>query len=46
MILILNPNVDEQSAEYRQLLAQLAALPGIQTRVHVEHGNEQKLTEM
>lgn len=46
MILILNSNVDERSAEYRQLIAQLAALPGIQTRVHVEHGKEQKLTEI
>jgi 3-deoxy-7-phosphoheptulonate synthase len=46
MILILASNVDEQSAEYRQLLAQLEALPGIQTRVHVERGAEQKLTEI
>jgi 3-deoxy-7-phosphoheptulonate synthase len=46
MILILASNVDEQSADYQQLLAQLAALPGIQTRVHVERGAEQKLTEI
>ena len=38
MILILNPNIGEQSPEYQQLLAHLATLPGIQTRVHVERG--------
>ena len=46
MILILTANVDEQSAEYRQLLAQLANFQGIQTRVHVERGAQQKLTEI
>ena len=46
MILILNSNVDEQSAEYKHLQTQLAALVGIQTRVHIERGTEQKLTEI
>lgn len=46
MILILNPNVDEQSEAYRQLLAHLASMEGIQTRVHAERGSEQRLTEI
>lgn len=46
MILILNPNVDEQSEVYRQLLAHLATLEGIQTRIHAERGTEQQLTEI
>ena len=40
MILILNSNITEQAPEYQQLLAHLAGLPGIQTRVHVERGTE------
>jgi 3-deoxy-7-phosphoheptulonate synthase len=46
MILILSSNVGEQSPEYRQLLAHLTTLPGIQARVHVERGTEQTLTEI
>ncbi len=46
MILILGSNIDEQTTEYHQLLAHLTALPGIQTRVHVEQGSEQNLTEI
>ena len=46
MILILSSNVGEQSREYQQLLAHLATLPGIQTRVHVERGSEKSLTEI
>ncbi|OGB30270.1 MAG: 3-deoxy-7-phosphoheptulonate synthase [Burkholderiales bacterium RIFCSPLOWO2_12_FULL_61_40] len=46
MILILTSNVSEQAPEYRQLLAHLATLQGIQTRVHVERGSEQALTEI
>ncbi len=46
MILILSANTDPQGAEYRQLLAHLATLPGIQTRVHVERGSEKTLTEI
>ena len=46
MILILNSNVGEHSPEYKQLLSQLASLPGIQTRVHVERGSEKTLTEI
>jgi 3-deoxy-7-phosphoheptulonate synthase len=46
MILILSSNTDQQGADYRQLTAHLAGLPGIQTRVHVERGVEQALTEI
>ena len=46
MILILSSNAGEQSREYQQLLAHLATLPGIQTRVHVERGSEKSLTEI
>src|SRR5208282_5158692 len=46
MILILSPNTDQQGADYLQLTAHLAGLPGIQTRVHVERGAEQSVTEI
>jgi len=46
MILILSSNTDQQGADYQQLSAHLAGLPGIQTRVHVESGAEQSLTEI
>src|SRR4030067_1819017 len=46
MILILSSNTDQQGADYRQLMDHLARLPGISTRVHVERGAEQKLTEI
>jgi len=46
MILILHPNTDKQSDDYRQLLQHLEALPDIQVRVHDEQGVEQTLTEL
>jgi len=46
MILILTPDAHPDSAEYQQLLAQLANMPGISTRVHTEVGIEQTLTEI
>ena len=46
MILILSSNTDPQGADYRQLMVHLAGLPGIKTRVHIEHGTEQTLTEI
>ncbi len=46
MILILSSNTDQQGADYRQLMTHLAGLPGIKTRVHIEHGIEQTLTEI
>jgi 3-deoxy-7-phosphoheptulonate synthase len=46
MILILNSNITDQTPEYKQLMAHLASMPGIQTRVHNERGAEQTLTEV
>jgi len=46
MILILNSNINELAPEYKQLMAHLASMPGIQTRVHHERGAEQTLTEV
>jgi 3-deoxy-7-phosphoheptulonate synthase len=44
MILILTPNIRPESEVYRQLIAHLARLPNIQSRVHQEQGTEQSLT--
>lgn len=46
MILILTPNIKPESEVYRQLMAHLARLPNIQSRVHQEQGAEQSLTEI
>jgi len=46
MILILTPNVDYESNEYRQLLSYLGNLSNIKFRVHREVGAEQVLTEV
>ena len=46
MILILSSNTNPQSTEYQQLMSHLATLQGIKTRVHVERGAEQTLTEI
>ena len=46
MILILTPDARDDSPEYKQLMAHLANLPGISTRVHSETGVEQTLTEI
>lgn len=46
MILILTPNIDPESATYRQLLAHLGSLENIQLRVHREQGVEQTVTEI
>ncbi len=46
MILILTPNIDPASAEYRQLMEHLASLPNVQTRLHRETGTQQTLTEI
>ncbi len=46
MILILSANTDPQSADYQQLMAHLATLPDIQTRVHIERGAQRTLTEV
>ncbi|MDP2806177.1 MAG: 3-deoxy-7-phosphoheptulonate synthase [Gallionellaceae bacterium] len=46
MILILEPNTQTASAEYRQLMDHLATLQGVHARVHSERGAEQTLTEI
>ena len=46
MILILTPNVDKNSAEYRQLLEYLTNLTGIERRIHQVQGAQQMLTEI
>ncbi|TSA53714.1 MAG: 3-deoxy-7-phosphoheptulonate synthase, partial [Nitrosomonadaceae bacterium] len=46
MILILTPDAHPDNPEYQQLLAHLANMPGISTRVHTEVGIEQTLTEI
>ncbi|SEF45252.1 3-deoxy-7-phosphoheptulonate synthase [Nitrosomonas ureae] len=46
MILILVPNTRPESPEYKQLMAHLANLSGISTRIHTEVGVEQTLTEI
>jgi 3-deoxy-7-phosphoheptulonate synthase len=46
LILILEPNVDKQSSEYRQLGAALDKLPEIEFRVHDVQGSEVRLTEI
>lgn len=46
MILILTPNIDAGSAEYRQLMDHLTNLPNVQTRLHRETGTQQTLTEI
>jgi 3-deoxy-7-phosphoheptulonate synthase len=46
MIVILQPDLRQDSAEFRQLMQYLSARPGITTRVHEEIGTEQTLTEI
>lgn len=46
MILILSSGVDQQGAEFRQLMTHLSGLSGIQSRVHTERGSEKTLTEI
>jgi 3-deoxy-7-phosphoheptulonate synthase len=46
MILILEPNTDQQGAPYRRLMDYLARLPNIRSRVHQEVGTLQTLTEI
>jgi 3-deoxy-7-phosphoheptulonate synthase len=46
MILVLRPDTRPDNPEFKQLLAHLANLPGISTRVHTEVGVEQALTEV
>lgn len=46
MILILTENTDLDGADYKLLLARLAQLPSIQTRVHHIRGSERTVTEI
>jgi 3-deoxy-7-phosphoheptulonate synthase len=46
MILILQPNTDRSSPEFRLLMEHLSTLPDIRTNVHEEHGSQQVLTEV
>jgi len=46
MIIILRPEIELHSPEYRMLMDYLTARPGIQTRLHQETGAQQTLTEI
>jgi len=46
MILILTQDISHASAEFRQLMDHLHALPGINIRIHQEKGEQQTLTEV
>ncbi len=46
MIIILQPHIDSDSEEFRQILAHLDNLSGVEYRVHKERGEEQTLTEI
>jgi len=46
MILVLEPNVQPESTDYRMLLGQLERLPNVTYRVHREVGTEVTLTEI
>jgi 3-deoxy-7-phosphoheptulonate synthase len=46
MIVILQPNLQKQSQEYRRAMQYLTNLPNIQVRVHHEVGAKQVLTEL
>ncbi|MBU6459780.1 MAG: 3-deoxy-7-phosphoheptulonate synthase [Proteobacteria bacterium] len=46
MILILHPDTDRNSSDYRDLLDYLSNMPGIRFRVHQEQGALQVLTEV
>jgi 3-deoxy-7-phosphoheptulonate synthase len=46
MILILEPDTDKTSGDFRKLMDYLANLPNIQARVHQEIGTLQTLTEI
>jgi len=45
MIVILQPNLSQNSDEYRSIRSYLENLPGISIREHQEHGKQQVLTE-
>jgi len=46
MILILHPNTDKNSTDFRSLMDHLSNLPNIRVNQHDEHGTQQVLTEL
>ncbi len=46
MIVILQPEITRDSAEFRGIMAYLEKLPNIQIRIHEELGSQQVLTEL
>jgi 3-deoxy-7-phosphoheptulonate synthase len=46
MIVILQPNIDKQGAEYANITTYLGNLPNVQIRIHEEVGAQQVLTEL
>ncbi|MBQ74675.1 MAG: 3-deoxy-7-phosphoheptulonate synthase [Gammaproteobacteria bacterium] len=46
MIVILHPNTDEESSEYRDAMSFLQQLPNISLQHHIVQGEEQKLSEI
>ena len=46
MIVILNPNIDEQSDAYSKTINYLQQLPNIEAKIHEVSGSTQKLTEI
>jgi 3-deoxy-7-phosphoheptulonate synthase len=46
MIVILEPNISNQSEKYNKIVAFLANLPKIKYRIHEVQGQEQRLTEI
>ncbi len=46
MLLILHPDIDESSDDYRKTCEFLRALPRVEMRTHVVQGQQQRLTEI
>lgn len=46
MIVILQPNLERESEEFRSAMDYLSNLPGVTVRIHEERGVEQVLTEL
>ena len=46
MLVILHPDIDDQSDAYRETLQYLQALPAVTVKAHVVQGQQQRLTEL
>jgi 3-deoxy-7-phosphoheptulonate synthase len=46
MILILKPEVSQESPEFEAILRQVAVFPGVTTRLHLERGQDRPLIEV